>query len=837
MAALLLASAAPTAAAQTTSSVPSPFPTGSTVSSMVVDGDFVYMTGVGRLGPPSSPFSVISAADGSFIRGYPGMVDWAIPPNTDGSITPTEAESVESDGAGGWFVSGGFQRVEGTSLEHFVHVRADGSIDPAFRPESNGIAYRMLLRDGVLWVAGTFNRIGGREITGLAALDPRTGAVLDRFPHGMDGAVWDMALDPVSGRLYVVGGFSRAGGDAHPRMAAIDPASGAVLDWTPALPGGEPSRVSAYGDTVYVSGDMHDLRYEDMRIGAVALNAADGAQLPLDFGIYEGGEIVATSRAVAIGGEFKDGSRVQAFAPRTATRLGWFAGEREPTAFEVWGDRLLVAGFGGGMVGIDLRTGAPDGFVGGAGGAANDIALGGGRIAVAGRNVGNGPSVLRNGIAAIDLRTNTPTDLALEAGGKLPGFPTRYGGAAVVAKQGDWLFVGGDFTEISGRAEKGIAAYNVRTGAWRDLADVEGRVSALAFSGDRLFVGGTITKVGEVAVRNLGAIDLSTGAAVPWSPVLNDWVLTLAVSGGTLHVGGRFSPYLVAYDAATLERSAVFTTSAGSWVESIVPDGSGGRLVRGAVRRRRGSPARRRVGRYRGATRRQRRQCDRGRGGPAVRGRLVQRDQRRPPRRVRRDPPVGPDRHVVPAAPGPVGDRAGDRPRRRARVRDVPDDRAHERERAGAVRAGVVGRGAGRRLTAADLRQPLPGRRATVLGARVERVADVRADPLAALRRRRRAAASRSTTTATPQSVRAADAGHRFRVEAVAWNDGGASAPVRSAPGPLMVGHGPETAVGPQVWGRPVVGAVLTADGGLYEPDAASVDVASSAATRRAAPA
>ena len=71
-----------------------------------------------------------------------------------------------SDGAGGWYVAGRFARANGTQGHELVRLRADGSVDPAFVPEANGTVHDLVLHDGTLWVAGGFDRIGGRSIGG-----------------------------------------------------------------------------------------------------------------------------------------------------------------------------------------------------------------------------------------------------------------------------------------------------------------------------------------------------------------------------------------------------------------------------------------------------------------------------------------------------------------------------------------------------------------------------------------------------------------------------------------------------------------------------------------------
>lgn len=109
--------------------------------------------------------------------------------------------------------------------------------------------------------------------------------------------------------------------------------------------------------------------------------------------------------------------------------------------------------------------------------------------------------------------------------------------------------VGSLFATLAGPASPVSAAPKRRPDrTWM----ANGRVYALVRAGDRLLIGGDFTQLlpprgsGKRAleVRNLAAIDLSSGKPVRnWRPrVLGDAaaVRALAVSGGTVYVGGRF---------------------------------------------------------------------------------------------------------------------------------------------------------------------------------------------------------------------------------------------------------------------------------------------------------
>jgi hypothetical protein len=76
-----------------------------------------------------------------------------------------------------------------------------------------------------------------------------------------------------------------------------------------------------------------------------------------------------------------------------------------------------------------------------------------------------------------------------------------------------------------------------------------GRVRAIAYANGAVYIGGAFTSVrppgappgsGEVGRNHLAAFDEATGALLPWNPNADGDVWSLAVSGNTVYVGGKF---------------------------------------------------------------------------------------------------------------------------------------------------------------------------------------------------------------------------------------------------------------------------------------------------------
>lgn len=114
---------------------------------------------------------------------------------------------------------------------------------------------------------------------------------------------------------------------------------------------------------------------------------------------------------------------------------------------------------------------------------------------------------------------------------------------AALAVSGGRLYVGGSFTSIDGTGRRGLAAFDVASGAlssWAADVDIGGSVNALAVAADRLYVGGLFAHVAGVPRSGLTAVDATTGAVLPWSPNPNGRVNAIAATPAAVYVGGSF---------------------------------------------------------------------------------------------------------------------------------------------------------------------------------------------------------------------------------------------------------------------------------------------------------
>jgi hypothetical protein len=98
------------------------------------------------------------------------------------------------DGAGGWFLGGGFLDVGGAPRHYLAHVLGNGRLAD-WAPAPDGFVRGLALRGGLLYVCGDFASIDGVTRHGVAAVDANTGAIADWNPDVRGGTVFAVALD------------------------------------------------------------------------------------------------------------------------------------------------------------------------------------------------------------------------------------------------------------------------------------------------------------------------------------------------------------------------------------------------------------------------------------------------------------------------------------------------------------------------------------------------------------------------------------------------------------------------------------------------------------------
>ena len=117
------------------------------------------------------------------------------------------------------------------------------------------------------------------------------------------------------------------------------------------------------------------------------------------------------------------------------------------------------------------------------------------------------------------------------------------------------------------------------------VPQTNGRVITIAVSGNKVYIGGSftevITKTGVAVARSrLAAINADTGELTDWAPQVNRPVSALAVNGGRVYAGGLFTRadgerhnYVALIDAATGEVDHSFDVGADLPVRALAASG------------------------------------------------------------------------------------------------------------------------------------------------------------------------------------------------------------------------------------------------------------------------
>ncbi len=606
-------------------------------------------------------------------------------PQVDGIVY-----AVIGDGVGGWYIGGNFDRVGGVARGNLAHILADGSLDsvwapsassyvstlamsgstvyaggyfsyittvsdgtlPRFRmaaidtsgqltdwaPTANGRVNTLATSGNTVYAGGSFTTINGSACNYLAAID--SAGQLTGLAPTVNERVNDLA---VSGdTIYAGGYFTTVDGASRNHLAAFGTDASLITDWAPSA-NNYVSALAISGDTIYVGGHfstIDGLTRNHLAAIDSAGNLTNWAPSANDYvysllasgdTIYAGGDFVtinSTARnhlaAIDSSGNLSNwapatnGTRVYALAASSSTvyaggdfnsvngvTRNHLAAIADTGALTSWAPNadhavysLVVSGntvyTGGtfttingeghrGLVGIgtdgNLSTWVPS-----VSGSVYTLTVSGSTVYAGGAfgsvTTSNDGTHTRNNLVAIDTAGNLITTWE----------PAADGVVRTLAISGSTVYAGGYFTSITTPADgvvtrNRLAAIDMNGNlvtSWAPAAD--NVVLSLAISGDTIYVGGgftSITTPGDgLATRNsLAAITADGSLMSNWAPAANSSVHTLAVSGDTIFVGGSFTDIdgsartrLAAIDM-TGNLLSNWTPSAGFWPEAILVSG------------------------------------------------------------------------------------------------------------------------------------------------------------------------------------------------------------------------------------------------------------------------
>jgi hypothetical protein len=372
-----------------------------------------------------------------------------------------------------------------------IQGTTSGNYAPSW--QTNGTVWALASANGVVYLGGDFTSVrppgvpaGTGEVTRnhLAAFDAGTGQLMpnDFMSHSLNDSIKALAVSPDGATLYAGGDFTSVDSTPRIRLVAFSTLTGAMLPWAPAANDGvQAIDVSADSTTIYVGGGFSLL--DNVGRPSVGAIGADGSLLPLSASI----DGAITTLALANGGARL---LVGGYFDHLNGQSYHAIGSLDPTtgATQSWAATVVPSCSAVKIITTDPSTGNV--FVGGEGtgggcfdgtfsaepvngtlrwqdnclGATQALAVIGGYLYVGSHahdcgqvpggydNVGSGSGKAKH------LLTESTVD-----GSFGPWFANTNGnalGPRVMATDGSQLFLGGDFTFVNAKAQRGFTRFS-----------------------------------------------------------------------------------------------------------------------------------------------------------------------------------------------------------------------------------------------------------------------------------------------------------------------------------------------------------------------------------------
>lgn len=558
------------------------------VTVSTTNGNTTYVGGTFEaIGPQTGGGAQVSLADGN--------VAMSMPP-VDGVI----ADSA-SDGAGGWYIVGGFTAVGGVARNGAAHIKSDGSVDANFAPPQLQGQYNKVLFDGSqLVVAGAFFGFGSDpqaadfvSRTNIAQLSS-TGQVTAWAPTA--GVSWDpnasppvqpagdavMALKLSGGHLLIGGNFTAVQGVTRSGLASINYSTQALdSNWNPQLanvlnipnaptvaPQVSTIEVATVGGSskVFFGGSFTSVNTTDRSnaaevsgdlTSAAALQSWDPSP---NAPVYQ---IKTVQSALIIAGTFTQLYSDQSDAnkitrnkiARVNTTTGIATSTFDPNAD---GDVLDVATDANNVyvTGSFTNIGGQDrkrvALLDGTDGTAKSWNPGAYGIATTGQtpavndislDTTSGNAYLGGSFTVVN-GSERKFFAAFDSGSLSSATLAMDQAPTFMQVNGSYLYISGYFAKLGGSDRSGIARVQTSDlsldSGWNP--SVDSPVKAMLFGTSTVYLGGMFTQLDSQSRNYAGEVSLTDGSVTSWDPDATNAVFSLAWSpDGNIVAGGNFT--------------------------------------------------------------------------------------------------------------------------------------------------------------------------------------------------------------------------------------------------------------------------------------------------------
>ena len=220
----------------------SPLPASWTPSA--VDGSVRSIVQVGNTVLMGGDFTQVEVAGSTTVLSRPNILAFNA---TTGALSTTFLPQIDgrvevllpSANDNAVYVGGDFHTVNGKSAKSLTELSLSGweHHQRVQAPSMNGKVKDLRLAGGNLWVAGSFTTIGGEAQTGLATVNPSTGAATPFMQQQVAGT-WNggtttvpkIDVTPDGSKLLAIGNFRTVGGLSRPQVFMLD-LTGTSAQW------------------------------------------------------------------------------------------------------------------------------------------------------------------------------------------------------------------------------------------------------------------------------------------------------------------------------------------------------------------------------------------------------------------------------------------------------------------------------------------------------------------------------------------------------------------------------------------------------------------------------
>ncbi|HUI28905.1 MAG TPA: T9SS type A sorting domain-containing protein [Candidatus Acidoferrales bacterium] len=448
----------------------------------------------------------------------------------------------------GLYVGGDFTTAGATTVNYVT--RWDGTKWNMVGAGVSGYVEAFALSGSTLYVIGGFSAAGLITVNNIATVDTSTNvwsALGSLASIGTNDWGWVSAV--VNGKLYLSGGFTRAGSVSAFGIASWDGLTWSSLGGTTNAPGGNVYAMAIDSSNIFVGGSF--LTAGNVAANHVAVyNTNSKTWSALGVGTANGVDGTVYALAMLGGNLYVGGSFTHANG-NPANRIAMWNGTSWSTLGTTPNDGVTNTVRALASFGSDLYVGG-NFTATGSGATVNHIVKWSGTSWSA---LGTG---VNNTVYAIAAGNNEiyVGGIFSQAGGGSANYVASWNGSNwsalgsptngvdntvyALATYGDTLFAGGIFANAGGSPASCLAKWN--THAWTVLgAGVASNVYSMAINGTNLFIGGGFSTSGLVNVNNIIEWSIKDSSFATLGDGVNNTVDVISSTGNDTYVGGAFS--------------------------------------------------------------------------------------------------------------------------------------------------------------------------------------------------------------------------------------------------------------------------------------------------------